>query len=351
MTIVHSLQAGILIIDAESHKIIDVNPEAIRMIGVPKEEIIGHVCHKFVCPAEQGKCPITDLCQTVDKSERILLKQSGEELPILKTVSHVDIKGKKHIIESFLDISAQKKAEAELKEAKIEADYANQAKSKFLASMSHEIRTPLNSIIGFSDLLVMQNQGQLTENQGRYLGNISKSSSHLLKLINQILDLSKVEAGKMSLEPTYFGLAIVFDDIKSILLPLALKKGIEMNFYISPEIDKITADHTKLQQILFNLISNSIKFTPDSGKIDVSASINGDSIEISVSDNGTGMTEEEATSVFEPFAQLENAISSNYDGTGLGLALVKKFIELHGGTIKLISQVGEGSTFSFNIPK
>lgn len=350
-TIVHSLQAGIVIIDAETHEIVDVNPTALKMIGLPKTEVMGQICHNFICPAEKGKCPITDLGQMVDKSERVLLNGDGKSIPILKTVASINLNNRKRLVESFLDISALKQTEKDLQRAKIEADIANQTKSKFLANMSHEIRTPLNAIIGFSDVLVAQNQGQFTAKQEHYLNNISRSGKYLLELINQILDLSKVEAGKMELYLENFGINTIIDDVNSVLAPLAMKKNITLNYEISPAMGTIMADKTKLKQILFNLISNSIKFTPNGGIVNIEAIPLGSDAQFKICDTGNGISEEDLPTIFEPFRQLENAASTDHSGTGLGLPLVKSLVELHGGEVEVESEVGKGTTFTFTIPQ
>ncbi|MDK2892738.1 PAS domain-containing sensor histidine kinase [Methanohalophilus sp.] len=351
INLVCSFQAGILLIDAHTHKIIDVNPTALKMIGLPKEKVVNQICHKFVCPAEEGKCPITNLNQVLNNTEKTLLQKDGKEIPILKTAVWITLNGRECLVESFLDISLQKENEEKLGVAKLEAEIANHTKSKFLANMSHEIRRPLNSIIGFSEILLYKNEGQFTEKQVHYINNILKSGKYLLELINQILDLSKVEAGKMELSTEDFEFEAVINDVNIIISPLAMKKGINLNYNVSPEVGVITADRTKLKQILFNLLSNSIKFTPSGGNIDVKVTSIEDGIQVQVSDTGIGIKEDDLETIFEPFKQLENASDSCYAGTGLGLPLVKNFVELHGGTTKIESEVGKGTTFYFTIPQ
>jgi len=239
----------------------------------------------------------------------------------------------------------------ELESAKAVAEKTNLAKSDFLANMSHELRTPLNAIIGFSELLQDQLFGQINEKQHKYVSNILISGKHLLSLINDILDLSKVESGKMDLELSVFLLRESLDASMMLLKEKALKSGIELHLDLAPEADvQIVADQRKLKQILFNLLSNAIKFTPEGGAVDVSAARDGDFIEITVSDTGMGIREEDIPKLFHPFNQLESVYTKGFEGTGLGLALNRLLVELHGGRIWVKSEFGSGSRFSFTIP-
>ncbi|MCL7413200.1 MAG: response regulator [ANME-2 cluster archaeon] len=227
---------------------------------------------------------------------------------------------------------------------------ASRMKSEFLANMSHELRTPLNSIIGFSEILHDETFGPLNEKQVKYTGNILTSGKHLLGLINHILDLSKVEAGKMDLFYEDFSLSAVFDEVLAVTAPMASKKNIVMQTKISPDLTTIKADKNKLKQILLNFLGNSIKFTNEGGLATIEAHRVDNMAQISIIDTGIGISQEDQKKLFQPFKQLDSSASRKYEGTGLGLALVKRFVELHGGKIWLESEPGRGSTFTFTIP-
>jgi len=226
---------------------------------------------------------------------------------------------------------------------------ASQHKSEFLANMSHELRTPLNAIIGFSEVLSDRMFGELNEKQAEYLGDIHASGQHLLSLINDILDLSKIEAGRMDLEVSAFDLPMTIDNALMLIRERAARRSIELHRSVDERLGQIQADERKIRQVLLNLLSNAIKFTPEGGRIDVGAKPVNGSVEVSVSDNGVGIAPEDQEAVFEEFKQVGTA-DKKVEGTGLGLALSRKFIELHGGKIWVKSQVGTGSTFTFTIP-
>ena len=239
----------------------------------------------------------------------------------------------------------------ELENARSVAEKTNLAKSDFLANMSHELRTPLNSVIGFSEVLQDRLFGTVNEKQYEYITNILTSGRHLLSLINDILDLSKVESGKMELELSNFSLRETVEASLMMLMEKALKGGIKLHLDIDAEADvRIVADQRKLKQVLFNLLSNAVKFTPNEGLIDVSILKKGDFIEITVADSGIGIKEDDIPKLFHPFTQLESVYTKEYEGTGLGLALNRHLVELHGGRVWVDSTFGAGSRFSFTIP-
>jgi signal transduction histidine kinase len=231
-----------------------------------------------------------------------------------------------------------------------ELEVANQHKDEFLASMSHELRTPLNAIIGFSEVLLERMFGEVNTKQEEYLHDILSSGRHLLSLINDILDLAKIEAGRMELEPGDFHLPQAIDNALILVRERAMRRGITLERWIDSRLGEIKGDERKIKQVLLNLLSNAVKFTPEGGRIDVRAALVDGFAEISVIDTGIGIAPEDHAAVFEEFRQVGTDYARKHEGTGLGLALARKFVDLHAGKIWVESQVGQGSTFTFTIP-
>jgi signal transduction histidine kinase len=231
-----------------------------------------------------------------------------------------------------------------------ELETASRHKSEFLANMSHELRTPLNAVIGFSDVLSEQMFGELNAKQLEYLDDIRSSGRHLLALINDILDLSKVEAGRMELVLSQFSLPEVIESGMTMVRERAARQGIELTLKLDLQQEVIEADERKIKQVLFNLLSNAVKFTPSGGQVTVTARDDADNVEISVRDSGIGIDKEDQVRIFEAFQQAERGPALAQEGTGLGLGLAKRFVELHGGTIAVESEPGQGSTFTVRLP-
>jgi signal transduction histidine kinase len=238
----------------------------------------------------------------------------------------------------------------EIEDKSRQLEIANKHKSEFLANMSHELRTPLNAIIGFSEVLLERYFGDVNEKQEDYLKDIHSSGKHLLGLINDILDLSKIEAGRMELERSTFDLPSALSNALTLVRERAQRHGIALSLDVDPTLSDVVADERKLKQIVVNLLSNAVKFTPDGGHVDLVARREPDRMVISVHDTGVGIAPEDQAAVFEEFRQVGSDYTRKQEGTGLGLALTRRFVELHGGRIHVESAPGQGSTFTFDIP-
>jgi signal transduction histidine kinase len=238
----------------------------------------------------------------------------------------------------------------EIQDKSAQLEVANKHKSEFLANMSHELRTPLNAIIGFSEVLIERLFGELNPKQEDYIRDIHGSGKHLLTLINDILDLSKVEAGRMELELSTFQLSSALSNAMILVRERAQRHSILLGQQVDTTLGEIVADERKFKQILLNLLSNAVKFTADGGRIDVLAQREDGNAVISVRDTGIGIAQEDQAAVFEEFRQVGRDYTRKQEGTGLGLALTKKFVELHGGRIWVESEIGKGSTFTFTLP-
>jgi signal transduction histidine kinase len=237
-------------------------------------------------------------------------------------------------------------------ESKLRAKAANAAKSEFLSSMSHELRTPLNAIIGFSEILQDRYFGDLNERQADYIKDIWESGKHLLALINDVLDISKVEAGKMELDLSQVNISVLLLGSAAMIREKVVKHNITMGIAVSDDLETLTiaADEIKIKQVMFNLLSNAAKFTPDEGEISIKATKQDSIIRVTVADNGIGISPMELESIFDPFYQVSGGIKDKTPGTGLGLALSRRFIEMHGGQLWAESKgTGAGSTFIFTL--
>ncbi|WP_370574180.1 PAS domain-containing sensor histidine kinase [Methanomethylovorans sp.] len=336
------------------------NRAAEKMFDYKKEEVMGKYLHDLIAPAEytgsykkglagfmaEGKGPA--IGPIISLKAR---KKTGDEFPVELSLSSFVLRdGTWNAAGIIRDTTYRKKAEEALIDARVAAEAANRTKSEFLANMSHELRTPLNSIIGFSDMLLEGVVGNLNEKQIRYLRNISGSGHHLLTLINDILDLSKVDSGKMQISYEKFTINEVFTDIRNNLANFAISKSITLNFEVEADLTDIYADKLKLKQILYNLVSNAIKFTSEQGSVYISASARSNRLHVEVRDTGIGINTEDQKKLFSAFTQLDSTYSRKYQGSGLGLVLVKKFVEIHGGRVWVESESGKGSNFIFEIP-
>lgn len=254
-------------------------------------------------------------------------------------------------IETMQDISISKKAEKAIIEAKMLAENTSRTKSEFLCNMNHELRTPLNLIMGYADLLLTEESGELNDDQKHFAEIIKLAGSRFLDLVDSLIYIAEIEEGKMELDVEIFSLPTLISDIRKILNTTALKKSIKMEFNIDPCINVICADKSKVKTILYHLISNGIKFTPSGGTVSVIVRRNNDSeINLIVKDTGIGISEDDKEKLYTAFVQLDWSLNKKFNGTGLGLSIVKKFVEVHGGTILVDSEPGKGSVFEVILP-
>jgi len=342
--------------------ITDVNKQMEVLTGCTRDELIGAPFKNYFSDPERAAMSIKQVLREkqVSNFELTACARDGKETVVSFNATTFYDRNRKlqGVFAAARDVTERKRLDQilrekndELESAKLAAEKTNLTKSEFLANMSHELRTPLNSIIGFSEVLQDQFFGAINEKQSDYIDNIITSGKHLLSLINDILDLSKVESGKMLLNLSPFYLRDAVDASLMMLTEKAIKSGIAISIDLSTEADvQIMADERKVKQILFNLLSNAVKFTPAGGMVNVNAERKGDLIEITVVDTGLGIREEDIPKLFRPFTQLESVYTKAYEGTGLGLALNKQLVELHGGRVWVESLLGSGSRFGFSIP-
>jgi signal transduction histidine kinase len=280
-------------------------------------------------------------------------RKDGALIPVEISLSPVKSDDGFRVTAVIRDISERRKTEERLREMQEaytrELELRNQLKSEFLASMSHELRTPLHTIIGFAELLAEELEGPLNEKQKRFMNHIHTDSVHLLNLINDILDISKIESGRMELRRESFDIAGVLEEILSSVRPQAAVKSIAIETSLSLPAT-ILADRLRVKQVLLNLLSNALKFTPKGGSVRIEAAQRDGLIEISVIDTGIGIAKEQHEAVFDKFYQVGSTTKGVREGTGLGLAITKALVEEHGGSIRLQSEPGKGSRFTFTIP-
>jgi PAS domain S-box-containing protein len=350
--------------DRETLHFLAVNNAAVRKYGYTADEFLGMTI-KDIRPSEDVPALVDAVGKVQDRTENVGIwrhrLKDGSEIDVEITAYPLTFADRSAEVVVAVDVSQQRRdasekqqflrklteANQQLELRNREVERATKMKSKFLASMSHELRTPLNAIVGFSGLLAEETAGQLNDKQKRFVGHIKNGADHLLQLINDILDLSKIEAGQLELRAEDFCVKDGLSEVLSTILPLALAKGIEITR--SDETDcAVHADRVRLKQILYNLLSNAVKFTPTRGRITVEAARSGDLVHVAVSDTGIGIRPEDQQIIFDEFRQV-NADDA-HEGTGLGLAITKRLVEQQGGKIWVKSALGEGSCFTFTVP-
>jgi protein-histidine pros-kinase len=279
------------------------------------------------------------------------LRKDGTEFPVEISLSPLKTDGGTLVMSAIRDITYRKGIERALQEKNVELERANQAKDRFLASMSHELRTPLNGIIGFAEFLSDGKPGPLNGKQKEYLGDILNSGRHLLHLINDMLDLVKIQAGRVDLTLERFSIRDAINEVCTGVKPLAITKAIDLAVNIDDGIELVTLDEQRFKQILYNLLSNALKFTDDRGHVGIEVTpLDGGRFRLVVSDDGIGIRAEDIGRLFTEFEQLETGTARRFGGTGLGLALTRKLVELHGGEIDVESEIGQGSRFGVVLP-
>lgn len=327
------------------------------LYGFSKEEAIGNKIIDLIVPFESqdSLIDITKSARSDTKieqfNETVFLTKSKRKIPVYSSYSYVTLPdSNKSIFVMEIDLSERKVLEEELVISRDIAEASNKAKDVFLANVSHELRTPLNSIIGFSELLVEETAGPMNDKQKKYASIVSSSGTHLLSLINNILDISKSKAGKMKLHYEKINLKSFMFEVVEFMNVSATRKGVTINLDMDPSIDTLEIDSGKLKQILYNLIGNATKFSQDNGNVSIRIFKLESNLEFEIEDDGIGIKEKDMDKLFKPFSQIEIESDKKYIGTGLGLSLVKNLVELHGGKIWVKSEYGKYSIFGFSIP-
>jgi PAS domain S-box-containing protein len=328
-------------------KITDVNEASVQATGVARERLIGtDFSNYFTEPDKAREGYQRVFSEGFVRDYALAIRHVTDRITeVLYNASvYRDDKGKViGVFAAARDVTERKRFEQSLQEA-------NRMKSEFLANMSHELRTPLNGIIGFTEFLVDQKPGPLNQKQKEYLSDVLNSARHLLQLINDVLDLAKVEAGKMELHPELFPVRKAVEEVAAVIKGIAHKKHIPVDIEVGEGLDAVLLDQHKFKQVLYNLLSNAVKFTDDGGKVEVRAFRRAESMEVRVRDTGIGIKADDINRLFTEFEQLDTGTARRFEGTGLGLALTKKIIEFQGGHITVESEPGMGSTFSVVLP-
>jgi cell cycle sensor histidine kinase DivJ len=348
--------------------VVFASPAAEGLFGAPVAELVGHGLFDRVHVADRPAY-LTALADARDESRSVEFRvrraraEPGQNAagrfiwiemrcrPLDRTLGEALRAGEREVVAVMRDISDRKAQEQALEDARLEAEQANIAKSRFLATMSHELRTPLNAIIGFSEMLMNETQLRLeAERRREYASLINESGTHLLAVVNGILDMTKLDTGDFEIRPEPFRLAGVIGGCCDLLALKAREAGIDLVHDVPADLPEIVADKRACKQILLNLVSNAIKFTDRGGRVKITAAAEGAAIAIAVEDNGIGIGEEDLPRIGKPFYQARGSYDRRHDGTGLGLSIVKGLVALHGGEVAIRSRVGEGTRFTVLLP-
>jgi len=341
-----------MVIVGPDGKIALVNSQTERLFGYSREQLLGVPLETLVPPRFRSKHSghrrqffLESRARPMGEGLELLgMRRDGTEFPVEISLSPLETEDGMFVSSAIRDATERRRAQQALKDA-------NRMKSEFLANMSHELRTPLNGIIGFSEFLIDEKPGSLNPKQKEYLTDILDSGRHLLRLVNDILDLSKVEAGRMELHPELFSVRRAVEEVCSVISPIAVQRNVAVHHELDQSVERITLDRQKFVQILYNLLSNAVKFTDAGGEAALRVDrLPSSTLRIRVSDSGIGIKAEDFSKLFVEFKQLDSGTTRRYPGTGLGLALTRKIVEYQHGTIGVESEVGKGSVFTVTLP-
>ncbi|HUJ28505.1 MAG TPA: ATP-binding protein [Myxococcales bacterium] len=357
--LVESAPDAMVIVDREG-RIVLVNRQTEQLFGYGREELLGREVEMLVSArARLGHPPLRELFFR-SPSARVMgagldifvARKDGREFPVEIALSLLQMDARPVAVAAIRDATERHRLNGELEAQTRRAEQASRMKSDFLASMSHELRTPLNGIIGFSQLMADGKVGPLTDRQREYLNDVLTSAHHLMQLINDVLDLAKIESGKMEFRPEPVDLRRLADEVRSVLLALAANKRISVSIDVSENLATVILDPARLKQVLYNYLSNAIKFTPEGGEVRLRFLPEaGDHFRIEVEDTGIGIEQGDLARLFGHFEQLDTGPARKYQGTGLGLALTRRVVEAQGGMVGARSTPGKGSVFFAVLPR
>jgi PAS domain S-box-containing protein len=351
-----SASEGILVVDARRN-VVAVNRRYAEMMRVP-DEIIASRDHRRIIAESMKQLAdpvavrqrIEEMHATHETFHDELVLVDARIIDRYSAPVHAPDGAPAGRVTFFRDITDQRAAHAQLESARSAAEAASTAKSMFLANMSHELRTPLNAVIGLADLLLLESGDPITRRQREYLEGVTQSGRHLLALVNDVLDLAKIEAGRHDLELETVGVRDAIEEAMTGLVPLAHHRGVSIALEIPRDVRDMRADRLRLRQILYNLMSNALKFTDRGGTVTIRGRDDGMSIAISVADTGIGIADGDLPRLFQAFEQLTQPSGDRPAGTGLGLAVTRRLVDMHGGTIEVASELGVGTTFTVKMP-